>query len=147
MTMTPVTDKTDSVEHGSDGVERVDYDTLRKRYTADPIPNCEVCGASMRIQSAGGGNATVYGCDSHRPFDSEHYSRSRWKQYRPGDSDVLALLDRVAELEKAVGMLLHAVCHETGFAAAVRQDSGFAYPWPALDQAEQFARSILGEKP
>lgn len=50
---------------------------------------------------------------------------------------------RIEELEKALGMMLHAVCHETGFANAVRLDSGTAYPWPALDIAEEAARSAL----
>lgn len=63
---------------------------LRKRYTAEPVPPCSVCGLPMSIQSAGGGNATVYGCEAHRPFDWKHYEQSRWTQYRPGDEDVLA---------------------------------------------------------
>lgn len=37
----------------------------------------------------------------------------------------------------------HAVCHETGFAAAVRQDSGLAYPWEPLDIAEVSADAAL----
>ena len=43
----------------------------------------------------------------------------------------------------ALKELLHAVCGETGFANAVRQHSGKAYPWPALDIAEQNARAAL----
>jgi len=39
--------------------------------------------------------------------------------------------------------MLHAVCHETGFAAAVRADSGKAYPWVTLDAAEEQARAAL----
>jgi len=64
---------------------------LRRRYTADPVPSCPVCGGELSIQSAGGGQATVYGC-SAMPFDMDHYQRSRYTQYRSGDSDVLALL-------------------------------------------------------
>ena len=44
---------------------------------------------------------------------------------------------------KALEAMLHAVCGETGFAACVRHDSGSAYPWPALDAAEEKARSAL----
>jgi hypothetical protein len=60
--------------------------------------------------------------------------------------------DQVAEvverLDAALRWMLHAVCHETGFAAAVRQDSGLAYPWPPLDIAEAQARAALeGNKP
>ncbi|WPM83120.1 hypothetical protein R5W60_21740 (plasmid) [Brucella pseudintermedia] len=50
---------------------------------------------------------------------------------------------RAAVLEEALRKLLHAVCGETGFANAVRQESGHAYPWPALDIAEAFAISAL----
>jgi len=48
-----------------------------------------------------------------------------------------------AELVEAAEALLHAVCGETGFAAAVRADSGVAYPWPALDIAEADLRAAL----
>lgn len=43
----------------------------------------------------------------------------------------------------ALKELLQAVCGETGFAACVRQDSGRAYPWPALDAAEAKAQAAL----
>ena len=51
-----------------------------------------------------------------------------------------------AEVEKlrgALSKLHHAVCGETGFAACVRLDSGKAYPWPALDDADETARAAL----
>jgi len=53
-----------------------------------------------------------------------------------------------AKLAKAVeGLrkLHHAVCGETGFAACVRLDSGLAYPWPALDEADEMTRALLAE--
>jgi hypothetical protein len=56
--------------------------------------------------------------------------------------------DRDAELAKAVEALRklhHAVCGETGFAACVRLDSGLAYPWPALDEADEMTRATLAE--
>jgi hypothetical protein len=53
-----------------------------------------------------------------------------------------------AKLAKAVELLRklhHAVCGETGFAACVRLDSGLAYPWPALDEADEMTRATLAE--
>ncbi len=46
-------------------------------------------------------------------------------------------------VEEALRELLQAVCGETGFVACVRRDSGRAYPWPALDVAEEKARAAL----
>jgi hypothetical protein len=48
-----------------------------------------------------------------------------------------------AELVAALEGMLHAVCGETGFANAVRTVTGTAYPWPALDIAEEHARAAL----
>jgi len=53
---------------------------------------------------------------------------------------------RIEQLEQALQAMLHAVCSPTGFAAAVRTDSGKAYPWVTLEYAEQMARAALGEK-
>jgi hypothetical protein len=47
-------------------------------------------------------------------------------------------------LVEALSELLHAVCGPTGFAACVRDCTGLAYPWPALDIAEEHARAALG---
>jgi hypothetical protein len=69
-----------------------------------------------------------------------------------GIKDTIAAADRIealtAELAKAVEALRklhHAVCGETGFAACVRLDSGLAYPWPALDEADEMTRAIIAE--
>lgn len=51
--------------------------------------------------------------------------------------------DRRGRLEEALAELHHAVCGETGFAAAVRSVSGTPYPWPALDLADEKARALL----
>jgi hypothetical protein len=51
-----------------------------------------------------------------------------------------------ARLREALEALTHAVCGETGFAAAVRMTSGTAYPWPALDEAEELARAALSNR-
>ena len=53
---------------------------------------------------------------------------------------------RIETLEAALRDLLHAVCSDTGFAEAVRSVSGIAYPWPALDIAEEKARKALEGK-
>ena len=53
---------------------------------------------------------------------------------------------RIEQLETALQAMLHAVCSPTGFAAAVRTDSGKAYPWVTLEYAEKIARAALGEK-
>jgi hypothetical protein len=53
------------------------------------------------------------------------------------------LIERVERLEGALKELHHAVCGETGFAAAVRSVSKTPYPWPALDFADERARAAL----
>lgn len=50
------------------------------------------------------------------------------------------------EIKAALEQLLQAVCGETGFANAVRTATGKAYPWPALDLAEEAARAALREE-
>jgi hypothetical protein len=52
---------------------------------------------------------------------------------------------RVVALVEAAKRLHHAVCGETGFAQCVREDSGRAYPWPALDEADDLFRATLAE--
>ncbi len=49
----------------------------------------------------------------------------------------------VQELTEALHEMFEAVCGETGFAQAVRAESGIPYPWPALDLAEAMARAAL----
>jgi hypothetical protein len=56
-----------------------------------------------------------------------------------------ALTAENERLREALREMFETVCGETGFAQAVRADSGFAYPWPALDIAEAMARAALGE--
>lgn len=53
--------------------------------------------------------------------------------------------DVLDEVRDALHELLHAVCDETGFAQAVRNDSGMAYPWEPLDFAEAKARAALAK--
>jgi hypothetical protein len=55
------------------------------------------------------------------------------------------LTAKLAKAVEALRKLHHAVCGETGFAACVRLDSGLAYPWPALDEADEMTRATLAE--
>jgi len=57
--------------------------------------------------------------------------------------EIARLREEVDVLREALSALHHAVCGETGFAAAVRADSGLAYPWPVLDAADEQARKAL----
>ena len=58
---------------------------------------------------------------------------------------IAALTAQVAELVEAATALHHAICSDTGFVAAVRADSGLAYPWPALDAAEERLTTALAK--
>jgi hypothetical protein len=81
--------------------------SLKNRYTAEPVPACPVCGGELGIASIGGGEPTVWACSPQeedpenpgflrlkkgRKGVDDHYTRSRWKQYRGGDSEVLDLI-------------------------------------------------------
>ena len=60
-------------------------------------------------------------------------------------SAMVVMDNTVRELTEALREMFEAVCGETGFAQAVRAESGIAYPWPALDLAEAMARAALKE--
>jgi hypothetical protein len=49
------------------------------------------------------------------------------------------------ELLEALKAMVHATCGRTGFAEAVRAESGKAYPWPGLDVAEAAAREAIAK--
>jgi hypothetical protein len=91
---------------------------LGERYASEPIPSCRVCGGALSIQRAGGGAATVWACSpweddpskpgqlrpkAGRKLVDEHYDRSRWTQYRSGDSGVLELIRRYRAAPGVVG--------------------------------------------
>ena len=58
----------------------------------------------------------------------------------------LAKFKALAEtLAGALEQMHRAVCHETGFAEAVRADSGLAYPWEPLDVAADASLKALRE--
>jgi hypothetical protein len=58
---------------------------------------------------------------------------------------LIAAEDKLVKAVEALRKLHQAVCGETGFAACVRLDSGLAYPWPALDEADEMTRATLAE--
>jgi hypothetical protein len=61
-------------------------------------------------------------------------------------AEAAALRAEVERLRGALGAMVHAVCGETGFAACVRANAQLAYPWPALDAAEELARAALAKE-
>ena len=60
-------------------------------------------------------------------------------------AEIERLRGEIERLRAALKDMLHAVCGETGFAAAVRAHSKTAYPWEPLDIAEEKARAALRE--
>lgn len=54
--------------------------------------------------------------------------------------------ERLREATELLNQLHHAVCGENGFASSVRFDSCRAYPWPALDIADEKARAFLAKE-
>jgi hypothetical protein len=91
-------------------------EVLSHAYRSEPIPPCRVCGSKLSVQSAGGGNATVWGCSGWVPsadgtdlerapgrsVADEHYSRSRWTQYQAGDDRVLELVRRMSKAKSGL---------------------------------------------
>lgn len=80
---------------------------LVNRYTPETIPPCRVCGEKLSMQAAGCG-PTIYACSGMyedesgrtryregRSVADEHYSNSRWEQYRHGDRLVMKLLHQL----------------------------------------------------
>ena len=59
------------------------------------------------------------------------------------EAEIIRLTARVERLEGALNGMLQSVCGPTGFAEAVRHNSGHAYPWHSLDDAEAKARAAL----
>ena len=62
-------------------------------------------------------------------------------------TDLIPTAAYVAGLEAALRDMLQAVCGPTGFAEAVRHNSGHAYPWHSLDAAEAMSRAALSARP
>ncbi|BAX13521.1 TPA: ead/Ea22-like family protein [Escherichia coli] len=91
-------------------MSKIDYQTLRERYSPKPVPECSVCGEEMSIQRISGAHV-VYACSSYggdgdfkigRTLADEHYEKSRVTVVDDSDPDVIALLD---ELETAKSKL------------------------------------------
>ncbi|EQA1495962.1 ead/Ea22-like family protein [Escherichia coli] len=91
-------------------MSKIDYQTLRERYSPKPVPECSVCGEEMSIQRISGAHV-VYACSSYggdgdfkigRTLADEHYEKSRVTVVDDSNPDVIALLD---ELEAAKSKL------------------------------------------
>ncbi|TLX16744.1 hypothetical protein [Rhizobium sp. MHM7A] len=80
---------------------------LVNRYTPETIPPCRICGERLSMQAAGRG-PTIYACSGDyedetgrrkyragRSVADEHYSNSRWEQYRHGDRLVMKLVGQL----------------------------------------------------
>ena len=81
-------------------------------------------------------NTAILNPDWH----DRNYYHQQVEYVRADLSDAL-----LREAMEALGKLHHAVCCETGFVHCVRLDSGLAYPWPALDDADEIARATLAK--
>lgn len=87
------------------------------------------------------GDLNVIASEAHRAHGDGGRSNMRLIALAP------QLAAEVLQLREALQALHHAVCGETGFAEAVRLNSGLAYPWPALDIADELARAALSPAP
>lgn len=109
---------------------------LRERYTAAEVPLCPVCGGALSIQSAGGGAATVYGCNNG-PFDMEHYQQSRFTQYRPGDLSVIEAADTIDQQALVISELVEAL---EAVADDIDQEAKYASRSGQMARLEEIAK-------
>ena len=103
--------------------------------------------------AANGGTEICEGCGSTRSLESIQADgyRSCCPERKMFTAKQWAQRAEAAEAEnkrlrEALLKMLLAVCGPTGFAAAVRNHSGLAYPWEGLDIAEANARAALSGK-
>ena len=142
---------------------------LRKRYTAEPVPPCRVCGGELSIARAGGGEATKWACSpleddpdapgmlrvkTGRGRADDHYSQSQWTQYRGGDSDVLDLIAEIeklrAERDDVVEALVEArkaISSLDEGALGYASTAGDVQPWPLRDELLAHIEAALKVKP
>lgn len=113
---------------------------------SDQLKPCPFCGGKAELWMAHAERTAWIACMSK-------CSVLVSKEYKT-DAEAIAAWNRraipaaqpspdVEALVEALEKLVHAVCGETGFAQSVRDCSGFAYPWPALDEAELIARAAI----
>jgi hypothetical protein len=86
---------------------------LRERYEPTEVPPCSVCGGPLTLASCGGGRPNIWGCSPETGVvDWDHYSQSRWEDYRSGgDSEVMELIRRYSELVTALDELVTTLRH------------------------------------
>lgn len=115
---------------------------------SDELKPCPFCGGNASISKDhdpdGSGAFYAVKCHKCRAKSSEIYAvetcNIHFTQVRDAWNRRADLADALAA---ALRDLRGAVCGETGFAQCVRDDSGTAYPWPALDAAEEAATAAL----
>ncbi|EFC2690963.1 ead/Ea22-like family protein [Escherichia coli] len=87
-------------------MSKIDYQTLRERYSPKPAPKCSVCGEEMSMQRISGSHV-VYACSgmeddgcfkTGRTYADEHYKKSRITVVDDSDPDVIELLDENVEM-------------------------------------------------
>ncbi len=131
---------------------------------SEELRSCPFCGSGpARGFGQGPGQASFSGVEMMRGEKGRHYVQcgtcgaqsltsfhegaaiSNWNTRAdfPGITDPAAFVQAARGCVEALEAILHAVCHDTGFAAAVRADSGVAYPWEALDISEEQSRAAL----
>ncbi|GAB2856079.1 hypothetical protein [Nocardioides pacificus] len=82
----------------SDGLQH-----LRRLYGAGPVPPCRVCGAALAPRASKGAYTTEYVCSNRNvPIEdflaqNGHHAKSLWRQTRPGDPRIIALIDFIED--------------------------------------------------
>ena len=85
------------------------------------------------------------GCDAYGQMEED--DQGDYYNREDCDAALAAAIAREEGLREALSAMRHAVCGDTGFANAVRLDTGKAYDWPALERAEEKANAALEAKP
>ena len=103
--------------------------------TGEPLEDDQLC--------------NLYVIDAHRIADLidavEERNKELTLQLLAVHGQAADALDKLTKAVEALKSLHHAVCGKNGFAAAVRNHSGKAYPWEALDIADEQTRATLAE--
>lgn len=116
--------------------------------TAPDLKPCPFCGAraACSVGNASFSGVELMGAGTDRPYVWCGTCGSSGS-FEDTDAKAVAAWNTRADLADALAAALRdlhgAVCGETGFAQCVRDHSGTAYPWPALDAADEAARLAI----
>lgn len=129
-------------------MDKIDTDKLRWIVTeATPGPWTSSYRGTRRDFANGRDFFRITSADEASDPDATAIVHVQWRNDRAANARLIALAPDLAaevlQLREALQALHHAVCGETGFAEAVRLNSGLAYPWPALDISDEMARAAL----